>query len=367
MTRYMMFALSVATVFALAPMPAAGQGAPPVQLPITLKVGDPAPPLQLDKWLKGEPVRELEKGKVYVIELWATWCGPCVMSMPHVTRLQAKYRDKGVVVIGVDVMEPDPAATEPFLKKMGLKKMGARVGYRIATEAAPDGPEQGKMTTTWLQASGQMSVPYAFLVDRQGKIAWSGHPMSMDRPLAALAEDRYDPAEQAKHDTKVAAVSEQLNAAREAKDYAKALAVIDELIVLDPGMTPYFRLNKVAVLMEKGDYAGAHKEAAALADANEREGGTGMLMLVLGSTLLSAPDLSNVDPALLLRLATSAYEANGREGWQYQALLVRAHIVNKQWDKALEWQARVVQNAPEQIRAREEGMLAALKERAGRK
>src|SRR5438045_289765 len=42
-----------------------------------LKVGDPAPALYLSKFIKGEPVTELEKGKIYVIECWATWCGPC--------------------------------------------------------------------------------------------------------------------------------------------------------------------------------------------------------------------------------------------------------------------------------------------------
>src|SRR4051812_24307595 len=83
---------------------------------VALKVGDPAPKLQLDKWLKGEPIKELEKGKVYVIECWATWCGPCIASMPHVTRLQAKYKDKGVVVIGINVWERDQSAPEPFVK-----------------------------------------------------------------------------------------------------------------------------------------------------------------------------------------------------------------------------------------------------------
>src|SRR5215813_3515388 len=70
---------------------------------VTLKPGDPAPALHLSKWLKGEEVKEFEKGKVYVIECWATWCGPCIAAMPHVTELQRKYADQGVVVIGVNV------------------------------------------------------------------------------------------------------------------------------------------------------------------------------------------------------------------------------------------------------------------------
>jgi thiol-disulfide isomerase/thioredoxin len=62
--------------------------------PPTLKVGDPAPKLHVSKWLNGDPVEKLEKGTTYVIECWATWCGPCRASIPHVSELNTKYKDK---------------------------------------------------------------------------------------------------------------------------------------------------------------------------------------------------------------------------------------------------------------------------------
>ncbi|HVU64861.1 MAG TPA: TlpA disulfide reductase family protein [Phycisphaerales bacterium] len=65
-----------------------------------LIVGDPAPSLSIEKWIKGEPVTSFEKGKVYVVEFWATWCGPCKASMPHITDLQKQYKGK-VTFIGV--------------------------------------------------------------------------------------------------------------------------------------------------------------------------------------------------------------------------------------------------------------------------
>jgi len=56
-----------------------------------LNVGDPAPKLAVKEFVKGEPIAGLDKGKLYVVEFWATWCGPCRQTIPHLTELQKKY------------------------------------------------------------------------------------------------------------------------------------------------------------------------------------------------------------------------------------------------------------------------------------
>src|SRR5258707_7964049 len=66
----------------------------------SLKVGDPAPKLKADKWLQGSEVTEFAADKVYVVEFWATWCGPCIVMMPHMSEMQAEFKDKGVTFIG---------------------------------------------------------------------------------------------------------------------------------------------------------------------------------------------------------------------------------------------------------------------------
>lgn len=102
------------------------------------------------------------RGKVVLLNLWATWCGPCRQEMPHLVKLQEKYGDKGFGVIGLnvgfqDTDEPEPIdEIEAFAKKM-------RLNYELARVQ----PELSKK----LQKIAQVSaVPESFLVDREGKL-----------------------------------------------------------------------------------------------------------------------------------------------------------------------------------------------------
>jgi len=156
----------LAAVLALAPGLAATQAA-------TLKVGDPAPKLEVGKWVQGDPVTRFEPGKAYLVEFWATWCGPCRATIPHLNELHNKFKDKGLVVIGQNVWERDESLVAPFVKKMGDK-----MTYRVALDDKSANKE-GKMSKSWMEAAGRNGIPSAFLVDKAGKIAWIGHPMQL--------------------------------------------------------------------------------------------------------------------------------------------------------------------------------------------
>ena len=56
----------------------------------SLIIGDPAPSLHVGKWIKGSPIQRFERGKIYVIEFWATWCRPCIAAMPRLSALAGK-------------------------------------------------------------------------------------------------------------------------------------------------------------------------------------------------------------------------------------------------------------------------------------
>jgi thiol-disulfide isomerase/thioredoxin len=221
-----------------------------------LNIGDAAPPLAVSSFVKGEKVERFEPGKTYVVEFWATWCGPCRASIPHLTELAHKYKDKGVRFIGVDVWERDTKLVAPFLAEMGDK-----MDYSVALDDVPKGgdPNDGAMAKTWMSAAEENGIPTAFVV-RDGKIAWIGHPMSMDEPLAKIVAGDWNPAEMAKtrlaaklREKKVNAVQMKVYTPYRAKDYKATLAAIDEVTASDPELADEFAPVRFTALCNTGD------------------------------------------------------------------------------------------------------------------
>lgn len=143
-----------------------------VPLAAALQIGDPAPRIAPGKWAQGAPVHEIDGDKVYIVEFWASWCGPCITAIPHLNDLSKKFSDDGLVVIGQNLGEDENKVAD-FIRKMGDK-----MSYRVAVDDAAQ-----TMAQTWLRAAGQSGIPCAFVVNKLGRIAYIGHPMRLEEPF----------------------------------------------------------------------------------------------------------------------------------------------------------------------------------------
>lgn len=163
-----------------------------------LTIGSKAPTLDIEHWVsnghdKFKPVKEFETGKVYVVEFWATWCGPCVMSMPHLAATQNKYAEKGVQLISVS--DEDLETVEGFLKKpvKGAKKEDTENTYgKLTSDYCLTTDPDKSVYEGYMDAAGQNGIPTCFIVGKSGLIEWIGHPMEMDEPLEKVVGGSWD-------------------------------------------------------------------------------------------------------------------------------------------------------------------------------
>jgi len=147
-----------------------------------LDLGDPAPAVNVD-WLHGGPYTLKDgKGKnVFLLEFWATWCGPCRISLPHLTELQHKYKDKGLVVIGI-ALGDEPTSTI----KAYLKQAGSKIDFPIAID------KRGATSRAFLSSLGINSIPWSFVIDRDGLLAWHGSPFEVDRVIEQCLDGTFN-------------------------------------------------------------------------------------------------------------------------------------------------------------------------------
>ena len=227
-----------------------------------LMVGDPAPALMIAKWAKGDPIESLERGQIYVVEFWATWCGPCITNMPHLSELQEQYGEK---VRFVGVSDEDEQTVTQFLKRNARddQTWDDIIKYTIALD-------DNQMTTaSYMHASGQQSIPMAFVVGSTGRVEWTGHPMGMDEPLRQIVAGEWDLHEAIVQFREQRAVQEalmeaqgELDLAMQSEDWDAAVAVVDSLVERFPDRSSGFKLTKLRLLQ----HAGLDEQFAAFAD-----------------------------------------------------------------------------------------------------
>lgn len=123
--------------------------------------GYPAPPVKIAttefKLIDGEMFSvEKSKGKVLLINLWATWCGPCRKEMPELVAMQEKYRNKGFEIIGLDVDPESKEDIEAFAKQM---KLNYKLGWA-----------EKELVVEFFKLGQMEGIPQSFLINREGKL-----------------------------------------------------------------------------------------------------------------------------------------------------------------------------------------------------
>ncbi len=146
-----------------------------LEMAASIKSGEPAPDFSV-KNLDGKSLTLTNlKGKIVVLDFWATWCGPCIGEIPGMIELSKTYADKNDVVIISVSLDADEAKLRSFVKERKMKWHHVFGQSGNANQTA--------------DAYGVVAIPSMFVIDRQGKIALSnGSTATVKNAVAKLLE-----------------------------------------------------------------------------------------------------------------------------------------------------------------------------------
>ncbi|HQR41139.1 MAG TPA: TlpA disulfide reductase family protein [Gemmatales bacterium] len=304
-----------------------------------LKVGDPAPPLKVTKWLAGKEVNGFEQGKVYIVEFWATWCGPCIVMMPHLGDMQEELRSKGVTIIGFTANDPNNTL-EKVIKF--VDKRGDKLGYSIAYA------EDRETYDAFMKAAGQGGIPCSYVIGKDGKIAYIGHPLFLDEVMPKVLDGTWDPvkgkaeleAADKLWDATYATMTKQGDPAKQLEEWAAFSAKWPRLAA-----DPYMNSARLKLLIAARKYDEAKQLATSIVTKAVKRNDTAALGTVSEAVAVEHPVLAMVG----VNAAEALIKVDG-ETVNSLIRITKAHAMAGNADKVAEFGPKAISAAEKAVK-----------------
>jgi thiol-disulfide isomerase/thioredoxin len=338
-----------------------GLAAPPI--------GEKAPAINVSKWMNGPPpalpggkavakdaakpgakpagkeddkaaAKESEQkdGKhVFVVEFWATWCGPCRKSIPHLAELHKKKEKDGLVIIGISNEEPETIAE--FLKP---KKDGKAIDmpYFVAAD------DENASTDAWMEDIE--GIPHAFVVNQQGIVVWQGNPLDtakLDSTIEQVLAGKFDveaAKKEAAADKQYEKLLADLQAAYPMHKEEVIFKLLDEMISLKPKVVQTYMIKRAMLVeFEKTDKL-ADLDAKVL--ETFKDDSANLLEIV---DIEFGKELAQRSPVLMVRCMARACELMKKPDPEVLSQLARVQCECGQLDAAIKSQTKAAAAAPE--------------------
>lgn len=309
-----------------------------------LTIGDAAPPISIANWVKGDAANQFADNQVYVVEFWATWCGPCLAGMPHISELQEQYGDR-VKFIGVTDEDVDTVTT--FLEREARGAEGTwddAIKYTLAID------NDQATSKDYMLAAGQNGIPCAFIVGKDQHIEWIGHPMTIDDALQAVVTDSWDRAaerekyEQAQQaERAMNAAQRKLQVAFQDEEWDSALEILDGLEERGFGSMQVGML-KARIFQQAGRSEDRINHLGALVETYWENASA--LNEVSWMIATSGGELSDAELGLALKGAAQGVKLTDNKDGSVLDTLARVYYEMGNLDKAIEIQKKAVALQP---------------------
>ncbi len=290
------------------------------------------------------PGKKFGNGTTYVVEFWATWCGPCRQSIPHLNQLYQTLKTRNVEMVGIS------DESEKIVKDY-LRKKGPGMSYTVVADPS------GTMQDLWMKPAGANGIPTAFIVGPTGRIAFIGHPMdpSFERVLFLCSEGRYDPTLMSKAQPLLDAANRSIKA----RDWRQAHRQLDEVIKLDTWVFSDKVEKKYRLMIE---FEGRNDEAFAYLDSQvDVYSSKADVLDDFVRMMVLDPDLPKVPQALLEKTIAAYAQRAGEESPEYlQTMAMVAHR-NGDIDRAVDLQFQAWMNSSPDYRPAKKAVLDAYK------